>query len=199
MVFRMADYCIMLARKYRLEVRQYVVFLGERPPRMPARLATGRLQYEFDLLAFKQFDYTLFLKAPDPQAVRLGVLANFGSQPPAEAALALLRRVEETSTDGLTLQKHFAQLRILAHLRNLRPFIDTLMDSLAKHIRMENDPWFKKGREEGQEIGREEATRHKDEQFVESLLKNTDFDAAKIALLAGVTVEWVEEVKRKLN
>lgn len=190
MVFRMADYCIMLARKYRLEVRQYVVFLGERPPQMPARLATGRLQYEFDLLAFKQLDYTLFLKAPDPQAIMLGVLANFGNHPPAEAALALLRRVEATSTDGLTLQKHFAQLRIPAHLRNLQPLIDTLMDSLANHIRMENDPWFKKGREE--------ATKERDEQFVESLLKNTDFDTPKIAMLAGVPVALVEEVRKRL-
>lgn len=107
--------------------------------------------------------------------------------------------VEETSTDGLTLQKHFAQLRILAHLRNLRPLIDTLMDSLANHIRMENDPWFKKGREEGQAKGREEATRQKDEQFVESLLKNTDFDAAKIARLAGVPMELVEEVRKRLK
>lgn len=147
--------------------------------------------YEFDLVTFHQLDYLLFLKAPDPQAVMLGVLAHFGNQPPAEAALALLRRVEEISTDGLTLQKHFAQLRILAHLRNLQPFIDTLMDSLAKHIRMENDPWFKKG----QEV----AEKKKDEQFVESLLKNTDFDAAKIALLAGVTVEWVEELKQTLR
>lgn len=75
------------------------------------------------------------------------------------------------------------------------------MDSLAKHIRMENDPWFKKGREEGHEKGRQEANRAKDEQFVESLLKNTDFDAPKIAiaLLAGVPLEWVEEVKQKLG
>jgi phosphoserine phosphatase len=65
------------------------------------------------------------------------------------------------------------------------------MDSLADFIRMENDPWFKKGREE--------ATKERYEQFVESLLKNTDFDAAKIAMLAGVPVELVEEVRQRLN
>lgn len=64
------------------------------------------------------------------------------------------------------------------------------VDSLANHIRMENDPWFKKGREE--------ATKERDEQFVESLLKNTDFDAPKIAILAGVPVEFVEEVRKRL-
>jgi len=58
------------------------------------------------------------------------------------------------------------------------------MDSLAKHIRMENDPWFQKGREE--------ATRN----FVLALFQNTAFDAPKIATVAGV---FVEEVKKGLG
>ncbi len=199
MVYRMADYCVMLVRKYRLEVRQYVVFLGEQPPQMPTRLVSRRLQYEFDLIAFNQLDYGLFLSASDPEAIMLGVLANFGQLPPAQAALTLLRRVEETSTDGLTLQKHLAQLRILAHLRNLQPLIDTLMDSLAKHIRMENDPWFQKGREEGRLEAMEEAEHNAKKELVINLLKNTDFDAPKIATLAGVSVAFVEEVKKGIG
>jgi hypothetical protein len=47
--------------------------------------------------------------------------------------------------------------------------------------------------------GREEAKLESATVFVENLLKGSDFTAEKIASLANVSVEFVNEVKSKLN
>ncbi|GAB2593298.1 hypothetical protein [Spirosoma areae] len=41
MIYRMGEYCVMLARIYRLPVRQYVLFMGDKLPKMPTELTMG--------------------------------------------------------------------------------------------------------------------------------------------------------------
>jgi len=53
---------------------------------------------------------------------------------------------------------------------------------------------LKKGIEQGIEQGIEKSRKS----FIRSLLQNTDFDIAKIAMLVGVSQEYVETAKPKL-
>jgi predicted transposase/invertase (TIGR01784 family) len=80
-------------------------------------------------------------------------------------------------------------------------FIEQEMEnaSWALTQRVELDTARKESREEGREEGREEKDYENKVNFVKTLLINTDFDAPKIALLASVSIEFVEEVKRKIK
>ena len=73
MVYRMAEYYIMLERKYKLPVRQFVIFLGS-SPQMPVRLDRVNLTFSFPLIAFSALDYRLFL----PSNPRRGAVERSG-------------------------------------------------------------------------------------------------------------------------
>jgi predicted transposase YdaD len=55
------------------------------------------------------------------------------------------------------------------------------------------------GREEGLEEGRVEGKTEAAETFVENLLKQSDFSLEKIAMVVGVEIDFVKQVKSRLN
>jgi hypothetical protein len=73
---------------------------------------------------------------------------------------------------------------------------DNLFEQTDKVSIMNTTEYLKaEGREEGIEVGKEQAAAA----FVENLLKGSDFTVDKIASLANVSVEFVNDVKNKLN
>jgi uncharacterized protein YeaC (DUF1315 family) len=184
MVYRMADYYIMLQRRYKLPVEQFVIFLGAASPQMPAQLNSRWMQFSYSLIVLNTLDYRLFLRSTQPEEVVLGVLANFKGQPPPQVLRQIIQRIEESTTSPLSLQRYFQQLRVLAQLRNLEePLKDLAMDSIAKYVSQERDVAYLAAQE----------------QFVTNLLRKSDFSAEYIAELASVTVEFVKAIKQRLT
>ena len=56
MVYRMAEYSIMLMRKYKLPIQQYVIYLKDNKPLMPTFLDTAHLKYDFNLILISEVD-----------------------------------------------------------------------------------------------------------------------------------------------
>ncbi|GAB3505666.1 hypothetical protein GCM10027341_37640 [Spirosoma knui] len=187
MVYRMADYHIMLARKYRLPIRQYVLFLGSGVPKMETSYESELMSYDFPLITFSNLDYHIFLKSNQPEEVVLGVLANFQGESPEVVLHQIIRRVEETTKGDLALKRYFSQLRVLAQLRNLGQTLrDLAMDSIAKFVSLEKDAAYMIAQEKEQI------------KFVTNLLIDSDFSVERIAKVAGVSAEFVKEVKQKI-
>jgi len=67
MVYRMAEYSIMLMRRYKLPLKQYVIYLKDNKPSMPVSINSGNHQYNFSLIRIAEANYQLFLKADDPE------------------------------------------------------------------------------------------------------------------------------------
>lgn len=195
MIYRMAEYYIMLERKHEISVRQFVIFLGTDKPRMPTRLDSPSMQFRFSLITFSELDYGLFLRSSRPEEVVLSILASFRGNKPETALRQILRRVEETTDTDLALMRYFNQLRVLAQLRSLDLKLKEAMDSIAQYINEERDVLYLRGLDKGQEKAREqEQTR-----FVTNLLLHSDFSVQKVAEMAGVSVEFVMEVQSKLS
>jgi hypothetical protein len=186
MIFRMADYYVMLARMYKLPVRQYVIFIGPDSPKMSTTYASQALQFSFNLLSFLSFDYQSFLQSDKPEEVVFSVLANFRQEHSEQVLRQIVQRLAETTDGELALKKYFQQLRILAQLRSLESNLKNVMDSLANYISEERDVLYMRGREKA-------ATR-----FITYLLKETDYSNEKIALLAEMPVEFVQALKQKI-
>ena len=147
MVYRMAEYYIMLERKYKLPVRQFVIFLGTAAPAMPTQLDRPNLKFNFPLIAFSALDYRLFLHSERPEEVLLSILANFDGDDVVFALQQIIHRVEETSSGDFSLKRHFNQLRILAQLRKLGVKLKTAMDSIDQFIIEEEDVLYLRGQE----------------------------------------------------
>jgi hypothetical protein len=191
MIFRMADYAVMLARRYQTTpLRQYVVFLGNQSPKMRDSLEAGLNLFRYSLVWLQQVGYETFLKAANPGEVLLSILANFGNHPPHQAVEAIVHRVEETAAGPLAFQQRLSQLRILAQIRNLQPLIDEVMEHLLKHFKEENDILYIRGRRHEAEVQKR--------QMVENLLTQTNLDVKTIARIAEVTQKFVRDVKNSL-
>ena len=119
MVYRMLDYYGMLERKYKLPVKQFVIFLGSDKPTMPTELDRERLKFSYPLISLSTLDYHIFLNSNKPEEIILGVLANFKGENPEYALKQILIRIKETSKGDFSLNRYFNQLRVLAQLRKL--------------------------------------------------------------------------------
>lgn len=190
MVYRMADYFIMLMRKYKIPIRQFVIFLDKAKPTMPTRIEGDYLIFHFPLISFVQLDYQIFLKSNRPEEVVLGVLADFNGESSENALKQIINRIEETTQGDLALQRYFSQLRVLAQLRSLELTLKNTMDSIAKYISEERDVLYLRGLDKGEEKA--------EERFVKNLLTKLSLSAEQIADLAGVSVEFVAGIQQKL-
>ena len=213
MVYRMAEYFIMLERKYELPVKQFVIFLGTGRATMPTLLDRDRLKFSFPLVSFSALDYQLFVHSANPEEIILGILASFKGEDPENVLRQILVRVKETSSGDFSLQRYFNQLRVLAQLRNLEINLKNAMNSIAEYITEERDVLFlrglekgierglekgiEKGLEKGLEKGIEKGLEKGQEKFVKNLLTESDFTIEKIAKMAGVTTDFVLSIQKE--
>ena len=78
MVDRMLLYYAMLWEKYHEPVKQYVVFIGRRKPKMPTVLQNEVLDYRFTLVDIRELNYRSLLDtATQPEEAVLAILSNF--------------------------------------------------------------------------------------------------------------------------
>jgi predicted transposase YdaD len=194
MVYRMIDYWGLLKSKYNLNIRQFVIFIGNKQPKMKTVLSEDGNYFQFQLINITQFDYLRFLNSINPEEIILAVLGDFGNEKPLNVLNQIILRLEETKTDQTTFQKHLRQLRILTKLRKLDLKFDDMINNMAKYIDVENDFFFIKGKKEGQDNAREiEQTK-----FVKNLLQKLDLTLNQIADIAGVTLEFVKSVEKQI-
>ena len=195
MVFRMAEYYIMLLRQYQLRVRQYVIYIGAGNPTMTDHIRSEPMNFKYQLIALSAVDYHLLLRSDNPEEKMLAILANFGSGDPKRIIENIVNQVIATSKGDFSKHRHIRQLRILAQLRNLAPENLEIMDSIANYISEEKDILYRRGEKKGMEKGMEKGK----ETFVKNLLLNTNFTIGKIASLSNVKEAFVKKVKKTLK
>ena len=194
MVYRMLEYYAMLERKYKLPIKQFVIFLGSEKPKMSNMLDNKRVKFNFSLVTLSELDYHIFLNSDKPEEIILGILANFKGENPENALKQIIRRIEETTKGDFSLKRYFNQLRVLAQLRNLELNLKNAMDSIAAYIKEERDVLFLRGLDKGEANARErELTK-----FVSNLLQKLNLPFEQIADIAGTTVDFVKSIHRQL-
>jgi len=153
MVFRMAEYYIMLLRKYKLPVRQFVIYIGAGVPVMTEHLHSEPMSFRYQLIALSAVDYHLLLHSDNPEEKMLAILANLGNGDSGRIIENIVEQVITSSKGNFSKLRHIRQLRILAQLRNLGPESLQFMDSIAKYITKEKDIFYMLGEKEGMEKG----------------------------------------------
>jgi predicted transposase/invertase (TIGR01784 family) len=191
MIYRMAEYYIMLLRRYELPVRQYVIYIGEGSPTMTDHIRSEQMRYKYQLIALSTVDYHLLLRSDKPEEKMLAILADLGGGDPKGVVEEIVNQVITTSKGDFSKHRHIRQLRILAQLRNLAPESLKIMDSVANYMSEEKDILYRRGEMKG--IEKAKAT------VVKNLLLNTDFTIAKIASLSNVTEAFVKKIKKTLK
>jgi predicted transposase/invertase (TIGR01784 family) len=191
MAFRMAEYHIMLLRRYELPVRQYVIYIGADKPTMTDHIRSEPMNFKYSLIALSAIDYHLLLRSDHPEEKMLAILADLGGGNPKRTIENIVTQVVAASKGNFSKLRHVQQLRILAQLRNLASDNLKIMDSVANYMSEEKDIFYRRGELKGLEKGKKT--------FVKNLLLHTDFTIAKIAELSDVTEAFVKKVKKTLK
>ncbi len=188
MVYRMAEYSIMLMRKYQLPLKQYVVFLGYSKPEMPTYIKTEHLEFDYQLIRISEISYKLFLKTDNPEVKMLAVLANFEIDDSYEAVKSIVNQVQYYSKGDFAESKYFEHLRIFVQLRNnIEQQFEKVMESVTKFFKEENDFLFKKGEVK------------KDNVYVENLILKLGLSDEQIADIGKVSIDFVRSVRARLE
>lgn len=198
MAYRMAEYFIMLLRKYKTPVRQYVIYIGNDPPTMPDCICSGPMNFAYQLVTLSSIDYHLFLQSPHPEEKILAILANFGEDNPELAIKKIANQVMDTSPGDLAGQRHLNQLRILSKLRNFDSKVLDMLYDLQDLLSDERDILYRIGEVRGMKKGEEKATQKANEKFVKRLLRKTEFSIAEIASLVEVSQYFVRKIKKTM-
>ena len=198
MVLRMAEYYIMLLRKYELPVRQYVIYVGAGNSTMTDYIRSESMHFKYQLIALSAVDYHLLLRSDNPEEKMMAILGDFGDDNPRRVIENIVNQIVAVSKGEFSKLRHIRQLRILAQLRNLEAENISVMDDLTNFFTVEKDFLYIRGQRDGMEKGMEKGIEKGKEVFVKKLLRHTDFTIAKIAELSEVTVAFVKKVKKSL-
>lgn len=194
MIYRMAEYWSMLLRKYKLPVKQYVMYIGEEAASMATTLTNENTFFSYNLISFSEIDYRVFLRSDKPEEKILAILANFGADGIEKAVKNIFTQLTQTAGGELERERRKNQLRILAQLRNLVPQKLDFMESVSTFFKEENDIFYvrgvKKGREE--QIEKDKAF------FVRKFLLSGRFTVPEIAASAEVSEDFVMAIKNSL-
>ena len=198
MAFRMAEYYIMLLRRYQIPVRQYVIYMGKGLPRMVDHIRTEHMHFKYELIAFSTVDYRILLRRENPEEKMLAILADFGDSDPLQVVATITKDVVAASKGSFAILRYLKQLGILSQLRNLESENEAAMESIKTWFKLENDAFYRIGKKRGIEKGIEKGEEKKAREFVRALLRNTNHTIPEIARLVNVTEYFVRKVKRSL-
>jgi len=187
MVYRMLEYKAILLRKYKLPVRQFVIYLGSRKLKMKTKLADDLLIFSFKLINVKDYSYKTLVASDIPEEIILAVLGNYWEDSPEKVIQTILKRIIQITPNELLLQKYIRQLGVLSKLRNLQVETFKQIEGMGIRYNIETDVVYQKGIEEG-----------KKEMIIE-LLKDASLSIEKIASMAKVSGAYVKQIQKEIT
>jgi predicted transposase YdaD len=191
MIYRMQEYYGLLRRKYRLPVKQFVIYLGQNTSRMQTQLAPEEVFTGFTLQSLRDYYYESLLASDVPEEIILAILGDFRGKKPADVLKGILGKLKAISRDEITLRKYIRQLSVLARLRNLTKETQKQVTDMGLLYDITKDYLYQEGREKGREEEKRE--------IVAKMLAKQKLSIEEIAEVSGVTVAYVESIAKELN
>ena len=149
MVLRMAEYAFSIHRQFGKWPHQFVLYIGQAPLRMLARVESHALTFECGIADIRQFDAEPLLASPHLEDNIVAILARLHNE--RDSVRRILENIAEHNSTRRSLA--LSELTILAGLRKLgsvlgqearnMPILDDIMD----HDLL--GPAIRQGREEG--------------------------------------------------
>ena len=160
MLYRIAEYHGMIQRKYpRLEIRHFVIYLGNNNPTMLRKLEEKQHFRGFELINIKNIEYQEFLSSTVPEEIVLAILANFDENQAPIIIRFIIYRLKEVCKSEAELRKYVEQLNLLSQARKLDDLTNKTINNMPFLIDITENAMYKeavrKGLEKGMQQGLE--------------------------------------------
>ncbi len=197
MAERMQLYFAMLRQKYRLPIRQFVIYVGNKPPKMRTQLEPEEVFQGFALLNLGQIDYKQWIASNIPEEILLAVLGDFQEKGALQVLKQIISKLIKLIDDTGTLQKYIRQLVIFARYRNLIIETEQTLKSMGITYDIEKDTFFQRGVEKGRKQGKLEGIKEGKVHMVLGLLNSGKMTVQEIANLADMSVAEVQKIAKQ--
>lgn len=194
-------YYALFFQKYRIPLKQIVLYLGSNSPKHIRQnvLEIMGLRLEFQVVNLHEVPKEIFLYSEVPEEVVLSILCDFGVDRPEQVIRIILQNLMKIVDRVPKLKRYQQQLHVLSRLRKLHPISLKEIKSMPIHYDIETDELYLAGLEKGIEKGLEKGVEQHQHETVVRLLKDGRFADDEIAEFAGVTAEYVHKVWMELN
>ncbi|KWT87093.1 hypothetical protein [Candidatus Magnetominusculus xianensis] len=163
MAHRMLRYAIYLDEKYDLPIHQYLFYVGRKPLRMKGRLKRPFVDYNYNIINFKDIDCGIFINCERVEALVLSILCDYKGKDVSIFIREILCKIKERVKEETLRGRYIRQLEVLSKLRNLQGKVNKEESGMAIVYDIETDIRYRqgltKGRKEGREDGRTEGRR----------------------------------------
>lgn len=187
MVYRMVEYRVMLQRKHRLPVKQYVLYVGKGRLTMLSSIDEEDFKFRYNIVSPQQIDYKIFLQSGRPEEKILAILGDFGEDQPKKVLQDIIDGIEDTADSDFGKNKCFHQLHVLLQLRNLDINLIDMIDTYEYFKRIQKDPIYLKGIADGEAKG--EANGKKETALK---MKEKGLELSLISDIMGLPIEEIE-------
>ena len=149
MIFRLQEYHGILSRKYKLPIHHFVFYFGDTAVEPVTTLRQDLVFNNYKQLNIKQLDYRQFVQADSGYDILMGLLADFGQQPPEAVIREILDRLAAVNHSEHELKIWHQQLLVLARLRNLEDKTIQILNNMPITIDLKGSFGYNEGLAEG--------------------------------------------------
>jgi len=119
MIYRIAEYHGILLRKFKLEIRHIVLYLGNSTPNMVTSLPDQHQFSGFELFNIKDFPIDEMIESDISEVVLMGLLGKYDKENTNNYIWKILQKLKALNPKITKLSKYIKQLQIFSKLRNL--------------------------------------------------------------------------------
>lgn len=206
MVYRMAEYKGIIQRKYELPVRQFVIYLGAKQPKMRTVLKPEEQITGFELRNIHTLPLQAALDSNIPEEIVLSILTDFPKADINQVIEQIVTKLRSVATDEAQLKKSLQQLITLSRIRKFEKETEKKIEAMPITYDIENDYLYtkgikqgiKQGIEKGIERGEEKGRWNEKVRIIEKMLRKNALDLEEIASFAEVSIDEVIKIKNGL-
>ena len=197
MHIRMARYFLEIYLRYKLEIYQYVLFLGKKLS-MKNKILTNSCNYSYEIIDLKTIPCDRFLNVNNPNALVLAILCDFKNQNSKEVIKTILHKLYHLSKNENDFRKYLLMLEELSTSRDLKSEIKEVEMGL-QNLTWEDLPSYEIGLERGIKRGIQKGLKQGILKGRVITLYELDFPIEEIAKRLNLNIEKVKNILKENN
>ncbi|MBK7468089.1 MAG: Rpn family recombination-promoting nuclease/putative transposase [Saprospiraceae bacterium] len=149
MLLRMAEYHGIIFKKYQMEIKHYLIYLGEKPTKMPTKLEERFVFKEYQLINLSDTAPEVYLRSNIPEEFILAILSRYPKEQYEEILRSIINKLKSVVKSKPLLEKYSKQLIFISRLRKLELQTTKILEIMPIMIDIESDGLYLKGISQG--------------------------------------------------
>lgn len=183
MVYRMAEYRAILQRKFELPVKQFVIYLGTRTPKMRIDLLPEEQITGFELRNIHEIPVDEVLVSDVPEEIVLSILTNYPKADAEKVIGQIIQKLKSVSSNEAALKKSLQQLITLSRIRKLARETEKQIEAMPITYDIETDYLYNKAKVDTRRA------------IILNMLRDPSMTTERIAEFTGTSVDFVQKIR----